>query len=132
MSQVQREVITVNPGIATTVGSMNSFPLLMSIVLAVGYQVIGKLGQKSGSISCLMTLHLTSSVTRLVSGASDGSLSIWDPFPSGGGQSGSNSIPPSVVIKAHEGDIMGLELSHGPHEGAMSRIITIGMAGTYV
>lgn len=88
--------------------------------------MIGKLGQKAGSVSCLMTLHLTSTLTRLVSGASDGSLSIWDPFP-GGNQSSSALIPPSVVIKAHEGEVMGLELSYGPNEAAISRIITIGM-----
>lgn len=71
-----------------------------------------------------MTLHLSDTVTRLVSGSSDGSLCLWDPFLSTAAQ---GTAVPSVAIKAHEGEVLGFVLCHRTSEGKLPRIFTIGM-----
>lgn len=90
--------------------------------------MLGKLSHKSSNILCLMTLHLSETVTRLVSGSSDGSLCLWDPFLSATAQ---GTTVPSVAIKAHDGEVLGLVLCHRTSEGKMPRIFTLGMLKSY-
>ncbi|KAH6761118.1 Transducin/WD40 repeat-like superfamily protein [Perilla frutescens var. hirtella] len=77
-------------------------------------------GGHKGSISCLMTFMASSGEALLVSGGSDGLLVLWN---ADYGQD-SRELVPKLSLKAHDGGVVAIELSHVV--GAAPQLITIG------
>ncbi|KAL8541903.1 hypothetical protein ACS0TY_002956 [Phlomoides rotata] len=77
-------------------------------------------GGHKGSISCLMTFMASSGEALLVSGGSDGLLVLWNAEY---GQD-SRELVPKLSLKAHDGGVVGIELSRVI--GAAPQLITIG------
>ncbi|XP_057798256.1 uncharacterized protein LOC131014339 isoform X2 [Salvia miltiorrhiza] len=77
-------------------------------------------GGHKGSISCLMTFMASSGEALLVSGGSDGLLVLWN---ADYGQD-SRELVPKLSLKAHDGGVVAIELSHVL--GAAPQLITIG------
>ncbi|XP_047940529.1 uncharacterized protein LOC125187914 isoform X1 [Salvia hispanica] len=77
-------------------------------------------GGHKGSISCLMTFMASTGEALLVSGGSDGLLVLWN---ADYGQD-SRELVPKLSLKAHDGGVVGIELSHVL--GAAPQLITIG------
>lgn len=77
-------------------------------------------GGHKGSISCLMSFMAASGEALLVSGASDGLLIIWS---ADHGQD-SRELVPKLSLKAHDGGVVGVELSRVM--GGAPQLITIG------
>lgn len=77
-------------------------------------------GGHKGSISCLMTFMASSGEALLVSGGNDGLLVLWN---ADYGQD-SRELVPKLSLKAHDGGVIAIELSHVI--GAAPQLITIG------
>ncbi|KAM7263432.1 hypothetical protein ACFE04_001115 [Oxalis oulophora] len=77
-------------------------------------------GGHKGSISCLMTFMASSGEALLVSGGSDGLLILWSAEH---GQD-SRELVPKLSLKAHDGGVVGVELSRVI--GGSPQLITIG------
>lgn len=77
-------------------------------------------GGHKGSISCLMTFMASSGEALLVSGGNDGLLVLWN---ADYGQD-SRELVPKLSLKAHDGGVVAIELSHVI--GAAPQLITIG------
>lgn len=81
-------------------------------------------GGHKGSISCLMTFMASSGEALLVSGGSDGLLVLWN---ADYGQD-SRELVPKLSLKAHDGGVVAIELSHVSN--AAPQLITIGVDKT--
>ncbi|CAA7408654.1 unnamed protein product [Spirodela intermedia] len=77
-------------------------------------------GGHKGSISCLMTFMAASGESLLVSGASDGLIVIWNADYT----QDSRELAPKLNLKAHDGGVVGVELSRVM--GSAPQLITIG------
>ncbi|KAK4427529.1 TSET complex member tstF [Sesamum alatum] len=77
-------------------------------------------GGHKGSVSCLMTFMACSGEALLVSGGSDGLLVLW----SADYGHDSRELVPKLSLKAHDGGVAAVELSHVV--GAPPQLITIG------
>ncbi|KAF7818053.1 transcription initiation factor TFIID subunit 5 [Senna tora] len=77
-------------------------------------------GGHKGSISCLMSFMAASGEALLVSGASDGLLVLW----SADHIQDSRELVPKLSLKAHDGGVVGVELSRVI--GGAPQLITIG------
>lgn len=71
-------------------------------------KTVVKLGYKSSSVTCLKSIQMSPVSTLVVSGSQEGSVYLWDPFPTVAG-SVSTSLPPvSTSAKAHDGEVVSL------------------------
>ena len=93
-------------------------------------QLIGKLTHKSSGINTLCTVYLDSNSVRLAAGMIDGPVVVWDPFPPRiKDPAAMMAIPPVVVSKGHEGEVMGMAVVPGMTESGVGKLFTVGRQG---
>lgn len=111
---------------------------IVRILPFITMKIICKLTNKTSSISKLSTLYLSKTTIRFVSGSCDGTLSIWEPFHKQKQNfvtpdSLNTTVPASVSIKAHDGDILDMKLAHGMDTDNQTKayFITLGLIALF-
>ena len=95
------------------------------VFTAVFVQTVVRLGYKSPPVTCLKSLHTSQTTTLLVSGSQEGTLCLWDPFPTVSA-SGASLPPITTVSKAHDGEVVSISIGFSSPHSNVSGIFTLG------